>query len=138
MLDREVLSELSQRQQSVLSKEKGPPCKYHGHGAGLGRLWSGECSRGRAEILYDGRAEGLGLRFIVDSSASFIFAMDKSDVGFRHSVAFSSLTVNHNVDLSPSAVAVARELRISIIAIVLGIAGISIVNSVLSSRRSSK
>ena len=60
--------------------------------------------------------------------------MDRSDVGFRHSVAFSSLNINHSVDLSPSAVSIAREVRISIIAIALAFVSISIVRG-LSHKR---
>ena len=62
--------------------------------------------------------------------------MDKSDVvAFRHSVAFSNLRIEHSVDLSPTTVALAREVRLCIIALVVGIAGISIVKSVLSFRK---
>jgi len=61
--------------------------------------------------------------------------MDLSDVGVRHAVAFSPLTIKHSIDISPSAVSIAREVRISIIAIVIGVAAISITRTVLSSTR---
>lgn len=57
-----------------------------------------------------------------------------SDMGVRHAVAVSTFHVNHSVDLSPATVAIAREIRLSIIAIVVGIGVLSIVKSVLSSK----
>lgn len=57
-----------------------------------------------------------------------------SDMGVRHAVAVTTFHVNHSVDLSPSTVAVAREIRLTIIAIVVGIGVLSIVRSVLSSK----
>lgn len=63
--------------------------------------------------------------------------MDLSDVGVRHAVAFSPLNIHHSIDLSPSAVSIAREIRISIIAVVVGVAIITITRSVLSSTRPS-
>lgn len=60
--------------------------------------------------------------------------MDMSDMGVRHAVAVSTFNVKHSVDLSPSTVAVAREIRLSIIAIVVGIGVLSIVKSLLSSK----
>lgn len=61
--------------------------------------------------------------------------MDISDVGVRHAVAFSALKIQHSFDFSPAAVSIAREVRISVIAIVIGVAATSIVKSVLSFRR---
>ena len=58
--------------------------------------------------------------------------MDVSDMGVRHAVAFSNLNIKHTFELSPSTVSIAREIRISVIAIVIGIATVSILNSVLS------
>lgn len=63
--------------------------------------------------------------------------MDGSEVGLRHSVAFKNLQIHHSVDLSPSVVSIAREIRISIIAIVLGITAVTIVNRIVPRRRSS-
>ena len=62
--------------------------------------------------------------------------MDLSDVGVRHAVAFSTLTIKHSIELSPAAISVAREVRISIIAVVVGVAAVRIVDSILSARKS--
>lgn len=55
--------------------------------------------------------------------------MDLSDVAVRHAVAFTTWNVKHFIDISPSAVLVAREIRIGIIAIVLGFTAASIVKT---------
>ena len=62
--------------------------------------------------------------------------MDFSDVAVRHAIAFSTLNIKHSVDvdLSSSTLSIAREIRISIVAIVLGLTAASIVKSVLASR----
>ena len=62
--------------------------------------------------------------------------MDLSDVAVRHIIAFSTLNIKHSIDLSPSTVSIAREIRISVIAIVLGLTLASIARSVLASRKS--
>jgi len=59
--------------------------------------------------------------------------MDLSDI--RHAVAFTTLNVRHSVELSPSTVSIAREVRISIVAIILGLTVASVVRSVLSTRK---
>lgn len=64
--------------------------------------------------------------------------MDPSDVAVRHAVAFTTWNVKHYIELSPSAVSTAREIRISIIAIVLGFTAASVVKSVLSSRNAAE
>lgn len=46
--------------------------------------------------------------------------MDMSDVAVRHTVALSNLNIQHSFDISPSAVAIAREVRFCVIAIVVG------------------
>lgn len=61
--------------------------------------------------------------------------MELSDVGVRHAIAFSTLNIRHTLDISPSTVSVAKEIRISIIAIVLGLTAASIIKSVLASRK---
>lgn len=61
--------------------------------------------------------------------------MDLSDVGVRHAVAFGSLNIRHFVDISPSTISIAKEIRISIIAIVLGLTAASIIKSVLASKK---
>lgn len=66
------------------------------------------------------------------------FEMDLSDVAVKHAVAFTTWNVKHSVDISPSAVSLAREVRISVIAIVLGWTTISIVRSVLASRKTAR
>lgn len=63
--------------------------------------------------------------------------MDLSDVAVRHAVAFNTWDIKHSIDISPSAVSAVREIRISIIAIVLGLTAASIVKSILTSRTSS-
>lgn len=64
--------------------------------------------------------------------------MDLSDVGVRHAVAFSSLNIRHSVDISPSTLSFAKELRYCIIAIVIGATTASIVRSVLNFERASQ
>ena len=61
--------------------------------------------------------------------------MDLSDVAVKHAVAFTTWNVKHSIDISPSTVSIAREVRISIIAIVLGVTAASIVKSVLASNK---
>ena len=58
--------------------------------------------------------------------------MDLSDVGIRHNVAFSTINICHTVDVSPSAVSLAKEFRYCILFVVIGITSVSIVRSVLS------
>lgn len=51
------------------------------------------------------------------------------DVGFesiKHEVAWKTLNVRHLIELSPNAAAVAKEIRISIIAIALCITGVQL------------
>jgi len=77
------------------------------------------------------------IRYSRGFDASWRFGeMDLSDVGVRHAVAFTTLNIIHSVDISPSAVSIAREIRISIIAIVVGLTAASIVKSVLLSKKS--
>ena len=61
--------------------------------------------------------------------------MDFSDLGVRHAVTVAPVLVKHSIELSPSAVSIAREIRLSIIAIVVGVAAITITRSLLSSTR---
>lgn len=60
--------------------------------------------------------------------------MDFSE-GIAHEVAVKTIHVRHLIDISPSIVSVARELRYCVIAIAVSWAGASIVYSILSSRR---
>ncbi len=61
--------------------------------------------------------------------------MDFTDgVAVRHAVTFTTLNLKHSVELSPSTVSVAKEVRYCIIAIVVGFSAVSIVKSVLSVR----
>ena len=62
--------------------------------------------------------------------------MDLSDVGVRHAVAFTTLNIKHSVEFSPSTLSLAREIRISIIAVVVGLTAASIAKSVLLLKRS--
>lgn len=61
-----------------------------------------------------------------------------SDFAVRHGF-LTDLKVHHShsIDLSPSAVSIARELRISVIAIVIGVAAASIIRTVFSSKPNS-
>jgi uncharacterized membrane protein len=43
-----------------------------------------------------------------------------SDVAVRHTVALSNLNIQHSFDFSPSAVAIAREVRFCVVVIVAG------------------
>ena len=45
--------------------------------------------------------------------------MDLTDVGVRHTV-LNSVQLRHFIDFSPSAVTIAKEVRICVIAIVVG------------------
>lgn len=62
--------------------------------------------------------------------------MDFSDVGVRHAVAFNPLTVHHSLDISPSALSIAKEVRYCVLAIVAGLCTASIVKSVLEYKKS--
>ncbi len=64
--------------------------------------------------------------------------MDLSDVGIRHAVAFSNLNIRHSLDTSASTVSLAREIRISIIVIVVGLTATSLIKSVLAARKSAR
>lgn len=64
--------------------------------------------------------------------------MDLSDVGVRHAIAFAPLNIKHSIDISPSAVSIAREVRFCVIAIVVGFAAASIVKSIATFRKPSK
>lgn len=64
--------------------------------------------------------------------------MDLSDVAVRHAVADSPLNIRHSIDLSSSAVSIAREIRFCVIAVVVGFTAASIVKSVLEYRRSTQ
>lgn len=58
--------------------------------------------------------------------------MDFADgVAVRHAVAFTPLNIRHLVELSPSTLFIAKEVRYCIIAIVVGFSAVSIVKSVL-------
>ena len=57
-----------------------------------------------------------------------------SDIGVRHTIAFPTLNIQHSLHVSATSVAFAREIRISIIAIVLGFSAVAIVKSVLNHR----
>lgn len=48
-----------------------------------------------------------------------LFRMDFTDVGIRHTI-LNSLQLHHFIDFSPSAAAIAKEVRLCVIAIVAG------------------
>lgn len=59
--------------------------------------------------------------------------MDLSDV--RHAVVFSPLEVRHSIHVSSSVVSIARELRYCVFALVVGYTAITVVKTVLPSRK---
>lgn len=59
-----------------------------------------------------------------------------SDVGVRHSVALSSLNIHHIVELSPAVASIAREVRLCVIAIVVGWTTSRVVSALLKHRAS--
>lgn len=61
--------------------------------------------------------------------------LSNGDIAVRHVIAFSTLNLKHSIDLSPSALSIAREIRISIVAIVFGLTTASIVKSLLASKK---
>lgn len=61
--------------------------------------------------------------------------MDLSDIGVRHSVAFTNLNIKHSIELSPSTVSVVRELRYCLIAIVVGLVVTRVTESLLYPRK---
>lgn len=61
--------------------------------------------------------------------------MDFSDVGVRHTVAFTNLNINHSIEFSQSTLSIAKELRYCVIALVVGLTTASIVRSVLDYKR---
>jgi hypothetical protein len=63
--------------------------------------------------------------------------MDLSDVAVGHAIAVSPVNIRHSIELSPSAVSIAREIRFCIIAVVVGFTAASIVKSALVYKRSS-
>ena len=64
--------------------------------------------------------------------------MDISDVAVRHVVSIPALNVRHTFDFSHSTVSIAKEIRICVIATVIGLTTASIVRSVLMYKRSSR
>ena len=62
--------------------------------------------------------------------------MDISDVAVKHLVAIPPLNIRHSVDISPSTLSIAREVKYCIIAIVVGWTTASVVKSVLVYKRS--
>ena len=60
--------------------------------------------------------------------------MDISDVGVRHAVAFTGLKITHSIELSPSTIQIAKEIRYCVIAAVLGFTAVSITRTILSSK----
>lgn len=65
-------------------------------------------------------------------------AMDFSDVGVRHAISFEALNINHSVDISPTAVSIAKEVRYCVIAIVAGFAAVSIVKGFITHEQSKR
>lgn len=53
----------------------------------------------------------------------------------RHEVAVKTVNVRHLIDVSPTTLCIAREVRYCVIAIAVGWASASIIRSILSSRR---
>lgn len=57
----------------------------------------------------------------VFEEATFENTMDLSDIGVRHSIAFTNLNIKHSIEFSPSTASVIREFRYCLIAIVVGL-----------------
>ena len=62
--------------------------------------------------------------------------MDLSDVGVRHNVAFSTLNIHHSLDISPSVLSVAKEVRNCVLILAAAFATVRIVQAVLVSNNS--
>ena len=60
--------------------------------------------------------------------------MDFGD-GIKHELAVKTWNVRHLIEFNPATVDIAREVRICVIAVVLGFSVTTIVQSVLSHRR---
>lgn len=58
-----------------------------------------------------------------------------SDVAVRHAVAVNTFSVHHSIDISPSVVSIAKEIRYCVLAVVIGYSVTSIFRSVWNSRR---
>lgn len=58
------------------------------------------------------------------------------DSDVRHAVVFKPLEIRHSIRVSSSVVSIARELRYSVIAIVLGFTAVSIVRAILVTKKS--
>ena len=61
--------------------------------------------------------------------------MDVSEIGVKHVVAFTNLNVRHSFEVSPSTVSLAREIRIGLVAVVIGLTVATIAKTALSSRK---
>ncbi|PWY79732.1 hypothetical protein BO70DRAFT_397207 [Aspergillus heteromorphus CBS 117.55] len=59
-----------------------------------------------------------------------------SDVGVRHAVVLSNLEIRHLVDFSPATASIAREIRLCVIAIVVGWTTSRVVSALLNRRSS--
>jgi hypothetical protein len=68
-------------------------------------------------------------------ASCLVLLMEISDAGIRHAVAFNTLNIRHLIDLSPTTVSFAKEIRYCVIAVVIGFATTSVVKSVLNYRR---
>jgi hypothetical protein len=64
--------------------------------------------------------------------------MDFSDVGVRHAISFEALNIKHSIDISPTAVSIAKEVRYCVVAIVAGLAALSIVKSLIAREHSKR
>lgn len=69
------------------------------------------------------------------TKALVLTLMDFSDVGVRHAVTVPGFNIKHSVDLTPSTVSFAKELRYCVIVVVVGLTTASIVRSVLDYKR---
>jgi hypothetical protein len=58
-----------------------------------------------------------------------------SDVAVRHALTCTTLTIQHSLDISPSTLLLAKELRYCVITVVLGFTAVTIFRSVLEHRR---
>lgn len=55
--------------------------------------------------------------------------MDFTDVGIRHTI-LNSLQLNHFIDFSPSTALIAKEIRLCVVAVVVGWVTTSVISSI--------
>ncbi|KAI9886504.1 MAG: hypothetical protein M1823_001684 [Watsoniomyces obsoletus] len=64
--------------------------------------------------------------------------MDASNIGVNHAVVFEEVRFRHIIDASPAVLSIAREIRYSVIAIVVGISTVAIARAFIAVRNPPK